>query len=45
MLIHKGCGGEIITRRCQWDDCFLGCDTCDQHEFCEGFETEEHPDA
>ncbi len=41
MLIHKNCGGEIVKKSCPWDDCFLGCSECDQHEFCDNFETEE----
>lgn len=45
MLIHKNCGGTVVTKSCPWDDNFLGCDECDQHEFIDGFETEEmHPD-
>ncbi len=45
IIIHKNCGGNVVTKSCQWDDMFNGCDECDQHEHCDGWETESmHPD-
>ena len=39
---HKGCGGEVVIGSCSWDDHFLRCSECDQHENCDNWEMEEN---
>lgn len=40
VFLHKGCGGEIVTRSCAWDDMVNVCSDCDKHEHMDGFEIE-----